>query len=86
MNYKIVFTKRGEKDYELVKRSPLHKKAKKILLDLEKDPYCPPMEELVGNLKGSCSKRLNIQHRIVYEVDKANKVVKILSMWTHYER
>ena len=85
MDYKITFAKRAEKDYELVKRSPLAKKAKKILSDIKKDPYAPPLEELSGNLKGAYSKRLNLKHRIVYEIFDSERAVKILSMWTHYE-
>jgi len=86
MSYNIVFSKRATKDYELIKRSPLHKKAKAILLVLEKNPYESPLEELSGNLRGVYSKRLNRQHRIVYEIHNDIKTVKLLAMWTHYER
>jgi len=85
MNYKIVFSKRATKDYELIKKSPLSKKAKAILLILENNPYEPPLEELSGNLKGVYSKRLNIQHRIVYQIHNDIKTVKLLAMWSHYE-
>ena len=85
MNYRITFSRRAEKDYDLIKRSPLKKKAKTILLALENNPYIPPLEELSGNLKGAYSKRLNIKHRIVYEIYEKEKAVKILSMWSHYE-
>lgn len=85
MSYKIIFSRRAEKDYELIKRSPLRKRAKTILFTLEQNPYKQPLEELSGNLKGTYSKRLNVKHRIVYEIRENEKVVKILSMWSHYE-
>ncbi|MCL2375104.1 MAG: Txe/YoeB family addiction module toxin [Firmicutes bacterium] len=85
MNYKIKFSNRGEKDFALVKKSPLKKKAFEILQVLEVDPYKKPCEKLQGNLQGSFSKRLNLQHRIVYEVRESEKIVNITAMWTHYE-
>jgi len=85
MRYNVRFSNRGSKDYDKVKRSPLIKKANKILDILENDPYSPPFEKLVDNLKGKYSRRLNIQHRIVYEIRESERVVVILSMWTHYE-
>ena len=86
MNYRIDFSNRGAKDLELVKKSSLKKRAFKILSVLEKDPYTPKFEKLGGNLKNAYSRRLNQQHRIVYEIREEEKVVNILSMWTHYER
>ena len=86
MSYRIKFSSQAEKDYEFIKKSTLAKKAKLILKILQKNPYSPPCEKLKNNLKGAYSKRLNIQHRIVYEVREENKTVVILRMWTHYEK
>ena len=86
MNYRIDFSNLGAKDLELIKKSPLRKRAYKILSILENDPYAPKFEKLSGNLKNACSRRLSRQHRIVYEIREEEKIVNILSMWTHYER
>lgn len=83
--YKIVFTKQADKDKKLVSQAGYEKKVKDILGRLQKDPWYFPVDVLQGNLKGFFSKRINIQHRIVYEVLEEEKIVKILSMWTHYE-
>jgi Txe/YoeB family toxin of toxin-antitoxin system len=85
MNYRIEFTKRAAKDYELIKRSPLKGTAYKILQILKTAPYTKPFEQLKDNLKGACSRRLNLQHRIVYTIREEEKKIVILSMWTHYE-
>ena len=86
MNYQITYSRRAKKDYEQIKRSHLSTKAKEIIEKLKDKPYDPPIEELVGNLKGAYSKRLNIQHRIVYEVHEKEKTVRVLAMWTHYDK
>ena len=85
MNYKIEFTKNALKDYVLVKKSPYNKKVKKLLVIIEQDPFKPPYEQLSGNMKGLYSRRINQEHRLVYEVNKENFFVKIRAMWTHYE-
>lgn len=83
----LVYTKQALKDAKKLKASPLKAKAQ-ILLDLlRQDPTHtpPPYEALVGNLKGAFSRRLNIQHRLVYQVYEKERTVKIIRLWTHYE-
>lgn len=86
MNYRVVYSKQVIKDAKKLKHSVLHKKAKEIIELLTKDPLVSPpvFEKLVGDLEGAYSRRLNEQHRIVYQVYKKEKVVKILRLWTHY--
>ena len=83
--YRVLLSKQAFKDLEKLKRSNLSQKAKQIVDTLEDNPYCPPLEKLVGNLKGFYSKRINVQHRLVYKIDEKEKVVLIVSMWTHYD-
>ena len=85
--YRLVYTKQAQKDAKKLKNSPLALKAKEILFRIQKDPfYTPPMfEKLVGDLSGAYSRRLNIQHRIVYQVYEKENVVKVIRLWTHYE-
>ena len=85
--YKIVFTKQALKDAKKLSASNLRSNAEKIIQILEKDPFLnyPPYEKLLGDLNGAFSGRINIQHRIVYQVYKKEKIVKIIRMWTHYE-
>ena len=89
MGFRLVYTKQAEKDAKrLEKTSPqLKKKAINLLKIIKENPFQnpPPYEKLIGDLKGMYSRRINIQHRIVYDVLKDEKVVKILSMYTHYE-
>ena len=88
VNYKIVLTKQAEKDKEKVANVPaLKKNAQEIITLLMNNPYTTPpiYEQLQGDLKGAYSRRLNRQHRIVYQVFEEEKIVKILRMWTHYE-
>ena len=85
MSYKVKFSIQGRKDLEIVKKSPLRKKAFQILEELEVNPYKPKCEKLAGNLLGKYSKRLNIQHRIVYIVHEPEKIVVITAMWAHYD-
>ena len=86
MTWKIVFTKQAQKDAQKLASSNLKQKAISLLEFLEKDPYQnpPPFEKLVGDLSGAISRRINIQHRLVYQVFKDEKIVKVLRMWTHY--
>jgi toxin YoeB len=83
----IVYTKHVQKDAKKLASSNLKQKALALLEVIEKDPYQnpPPYEKLVGDLSGAISRRINIQHRIVYQVLEVEKIVKILRMWTHYE-
>ena len=82
--FRVKVSKQAEKDLDLLKRAGLSKKAKSIVDVLKENPFEPPYEKLVGNLKGFYSRRINIQHRLVYLVDEKEKVVLIVSMWSHY--
>ena len=85
--WRLVFTKRAQKDAKKVAAAGLRDKAQALLDILAEDPFQspPPFEKLVGDLAGACSRRINIQHRLVYQVLKDDRTVKILRMWTHYE-
>ncbi len=85
--YRLLFTKQAQKDAKKLAASQLKDRATELLAILEKDPFreYPPFEKLVGDLSGSYSRRINIQHRIVYQVLETGKIVKVLRMWTHYE-
>ena len=87
MNYRIVFTKQAQQDAKKISSSGLKKKVEKLIDILKNNPFQtpPPYERLVGDLTGLCSRRINIQHRLVYQVYQNEKVVKVLRMWTHYE-
>ena len=86
--WQVKFTKEAEKDKKLLKAAGLSEKAKKLLNVLSVNPYQvpPSYEKLVGNLKGYYSRRINIQHRIVYRILDDTKTVVIHAMWTHYEK
>lgn len=85
--WKVVFTKQAQKDAKKLKSSNLDKKAKKLIEVLRDDPFQtpPPFEALRGNLSGAYSRRINIQHRLVYTVIPTLHTVKVISMWTHYD-
>jgi toxin YoeB len=85
--YKLVYTKQAQKDVKKLTQSNLRKNAEKILSILKEDPFTkyPPYDRLLGDLSGAFSRRINIQHRIVYQVLEKEKVVKIIRMWTHYD-
>ena len=87
MNWTVVFTRQAQKDAKRLSTSGLRPKAEKLLAILAEDPFRnpPPYETLVGNLQGAISRRINIQHRMVYQVLAAERTVKVLRMWTHYE-
>ena len=87
MNWRIVFTKQAQKDAKKVTASKLKPKAEKVIEILRQNPFQTPptYEKLIGDLAGAYSRRLNIQHRIVYQVIADEKTVKIIRMWTHYE-
>jgi toxin YoeB len=84
----LFFTKNAEKDRQLLKQAGLDAKARKLLDILVDDPFQnpPSYEKLVGDLRGYYSRRINIQHRLVYRVDAENKIVIVHSMWSHYEK
>jgi len=85
--YKLLFSKQAQKDAKKLKSSNLKSKAEEVLKTLEEEPFreYPPYEKLIGDLTGAFSRRINIQHRIVYQVLEDEKIVKVLRMWTHYE-
>lgn len=85
--YNIIYTKVALKDIDKLKSSGLDKKTKGLIDILKINPYQnpPPYEKLSGNLKGSYSRRINIQHRLVYQIYETDRIIKILSMWSRYE-
>lgn len=85
--YKIVYRKKAIKDIQNLKTSGLAENAKRLIELIKNNPYQnpPPYEKLVGDLQGTYSRRINIQHRLVYQVYEEEKVVKIISLWSHYE-
>ena len=86
-NFKLVYTKQAKKDSRKVASSGLKPKVIDLLEILKEDPFTeyPPFEKLVGNLEGAYSRRINIQHRLVYQVYDEEKIVKVIRMWTHYD-
>jgi toxin YoeB len=84
--WRIVYTSQAAKDAKMLKRSGLKPKAEALLEILRSDPFQspPPFEKLVGDLAGAFSRRINIQHRLVYQVLRRERVVKVIRMWTHY--
>lgn len=87
MSWCVVYTEHAQKDAKKLATSGLKSKAQKLLAILASDPFQspPPYEKLVGDLAGTYSRRINIQHRLVYQVLESEQVVKVLRMWTHYE-
>jgi len=85
--WSVVFAKQALKDAKKLKASGLKEKAQALLEVLETDPFQnpPPFEKLVGDLSGAYSRRINIQHRLVYEVFLEQRTVRVLRMWTHYD-
>ena len=86
-NYKLVYTKQAKKDAKKAASSGLKSKIEEILEIIEQNPFedYPPYEKLVGKLEGAYSRRINIQHRLVYQVYEKEKIVKVIRMWTHYD-
>ncbi|WP_445635230.1 Txe/YoeB family addiction module toxin [Nostoc sp. DSM 114161] len=87
VSWRLVYTKQAQKDAKKLASSNLKEKAEELLVVLKKNPFQnpPPYEKLLGDLSGAYSRRINIQHRLVYEVIESEQVVKIIRMWTHYE-
>lgn len=85
--WKIVYTKQAQKDALNISRAGLKKKVESLLKILSENPFQnpPSYEKLIGDLAGTFSRRINIQHRIVYEIFEDIKTIKIIRMWTHYE-
>lgn len=87
MSWALVYTNQAKRDAKKIAMSGLKPQAERLLKVLAKNPYQtpPPYEKLVGDLAGACSRRINIQHRLVYKVMDDIKTVKVIRMWTHYE-
>jgi Txe/YoeB family toxin of toxin-antitoxin system len=87
VNWRLVFTKQAQKDAKKIAQSGLKAQALKLLEKLQNNPYQnpPPYEKLVGDLTGAFSRRINIQHRLIYQILDDIKTVKVIRMWTHYE-
>lgn len=85
--WEIWFTRQAQKDFERLGSAGLEIKARELLRILKANPFQspPPYEKLVGDLSGAYSRRLNVQHRLVYAVIKESRSIKLLRMWTHYE-
>jgi toxin YoeB len=87
VNWTLLYTKQAQKDARKLAAGGLKNRAEKLLQIIEQNPFLnpPPSEKLVGDLAGACSRRINIQHRLVYEVIEAKRTIKVLRLWTHYE-
>ena len=87
VTWKLVYTRQAQKDAKKLAASGLKPKAQRLLALIAEDPYRkpPPLEKLVGDLAGACSRRINVQHRLVYQVLEEEHVVKVLRLWSHYE-
>lgn len=87
MTWKLVYTRQAQKDAKKLASSGLKPKAQELLALIAEDPYRkpPPFEKLIGDLSGAYSRRINIQHRLVYQVLEDEGVVKVLRLWSHYE-
>ena len=87
VKWRVVFTKQAQKDARKIAVSGLREKAERLLAILSESPFQspPPYEKLVGDLSGAYSRRINIQHRLVYQVLDDSKTIKIIRMWTHFE-
>ncbi len=87
MTWRIVYTKQAQKDARKLAAAGLKQKAESLLALLAEDPFRkpPPFEKLIGDLAGAYSRRINIQHRLVYQIIEADRIVKVLRLWSHYE-
>jgi len=87
VNWELVFTNQAQKDAKKLTNAGLKIKARKLLEIISENPFQnpPPYEKLIGDLAGAYSRRINIQHRLVYQVFQKEKIVKIIRLWTHYE-
>ena len=87
MSWRIVYAKQAQRDAKKLNAGGLRPKAEQLLSILSEDPYRnpPPFEKLIGDLAGAYSRRINIQHRLVYQVLDDRRIVKVLRMWSHYE-
>ncbi len=86
MNWELVYTKQAQKDAKKLSSSGLKDKALSLLDIIQENPYQnpPPYEKLIGDLAGAYSRRINIQHRLVYQICEEEKIIKVIRLWTHY--
>lgn len=87
MSWRLVYTRQAQKDAKKIAAAGLRPKAEVLLAVLQENPFRtpPPFEKLVGDLAGAYSRRINIQHRLVYQVLSKERIVKVIRLWTHYE-
>lgn len=87
VGWQLVFTRQAQKDAKKITHSGLKPQAERLLAIIKENPFKnpPPYEKLVGDLSGAYSRRINIQHRLLYEVLEDIKTIKVIRMWTHYE-
>lgn len=87
MTWTLVYTRQAQKDAKKLASAGLKPKAQELLALISQDPYSrpPPFEKLIGDLAGACSRRINIQHRLVYQVFEEERIVKVLRLWSHYD-
>lgn len=85
MNWKIEFSRNALKDTKKLQSANLSENVKSLINILKNNPYEPPCEKLSGDLKGYYSRRINIKHRLVYSVDEDTKIIRVVSVWSHYE-
>ena len=87
MSWTLVYTKQAQRDARKLATAGLKDKAQELLRVISQDPFQnpPPYKKLVGDLSGAYSRRINIQHRLVYQILRSEKTIKILRLWTHYE-
>jgi toxin YoeB len=87
VTWRVIYAKQAQKDAKKLAAAGLRKRAERLLTILAENPFQtpPPFEKLVGDLAGAYSRRINIQHRLVYQVYESEKLVKVLRLWTHYE-
>ncbi len=87
MNWEVVYTKQAQKDAKKLSSAGLKDKAKHLISIIKENPYQnpPPYEKLIGDLSGSYSRRINIQHRLVYQVYEKENTIKVIRLWTHYD-
>lgn len=87
VTWRVVYTKQAQKDAKKLAAAGLQQKTERLLALLAEDPFRrpPPFEKLIGDLAGAYSRRINIQHRLVYQIIEAQQTVKVLRLWSHYE-
>ena len=87
VNYAVYFTKEALKDAKKITSAGLRQKVENLIEIISVNPFLnpPPYEKLIGDLEGAYSRRINIQHRLIYQVITKKKIIKIIRMWTHYE-